>query len=275
MTEPLDHCGNMTEHQVIEAGITVKRLKRQILQAAARRGEGHIASAFSILDILWVLYDRILNLSPGNPQSDERDRFVLSKGHASLALYAVLAEKGFFPAESLQEFGRFDSVLGGHPDCNKVPGVEASTGSLGHGLPMGVGMALAMRIRGMQRRVFVLVGDAECNEGSIWEAVLLAAHHKLSNLTCIVNHNHSTDRALRMDDLVAKFRAFDWEAAAIEGHDHAALYEAMRAMAGDRPRALVANTIKGRGCKAMEGNPAWHHRAPSPEELSSMLDELR
>ena len=258
-----------------EARTVIGRLKRQILHAAAAAGEGHIASAFSVLDIVWVLYDQVLNLSPADPRSDDRDRFILSKGHASLALYAVLAEKGFFAAEALQQFGRFDSDLGGHPDCNKVPGVEASTGSLGHGLPMGVGMALGMRIRGIQRRVFVLVGDAECNEGSIWEAALLAAHHKLSNLTCIVDHNHSTDRALRMDDFVAKFQAFGWEAATMDGHDHAALYEAMRASAGDRPRALVANTVKGRGCKAMEGNPAWHHRAPSPEELASMLEELR
>ena len=252
----------------------INRLKRQIVMAAHSAGEGHIASAFSVLDILWVLYHEILRISPDNPRSEDRDRFILSKGHSSLALYAVLAEKGFYPAAELEGFAGFHSRLGGHPDSNKVPGVEASTGSLGHGLPMGVGIALGLRIRRTARRVVVLVGDGECNEGSIWEAALLASHHQLSNLTCIVDHNHSTDRALLLGDLAAKFTAFGWSATVINGHDHEALRRALTQTDPQRPVAIVAETIKGYGCKQMENNPVWHHRAPTRDELSLILQEL-
>ena len=259
----------MTEIQSL-----INRSKRQIVLSTVATGEGHIPSAFSILDILWVLYDRVLRIDPKNPKSNSRDRFVLSKGHGALALYAVLAEKSFFPVCELKQFATFDSSLGGHPDWNKVPGVEASTGSLGHGLPMGVGMALGMRIRKVNRRVFVLVGDAECNEGSIWEAVLLAAHHRLSNLTCIVDYNHSTDRALLLGDIGAKFTAFGWTSSTINGHDHDAIYKALISSCASRPTVIVAETIKGFGCKQMENNPAWHHRAPTINELPAILKEL-
>lgn len=252
----------------------INRLKRQIVLATVAVGEGHIPSAFSILDILWVLYDRVLQIDPSNPKSDERDRFVLSKGHGALALYAVLAEKGFFPVSELERFATFDSPLGGHPDHNKVPGVEASTGSLGHGLPMAVGMALGMGIRRVKNRVFALVGDQECNEGSIWESALLAAHHRLSNLTCIVDYNHSTDRALILGDIAAKFAAFGWAATTINGHDHDAIYNALIRIESDRPTVVVAETVKGFGCKQMENNPAWHHRAPTQDELPGILAEL-
>ncbi len=253
---------------------TLNRLKRLIIQAAHAGGEGHVASAYSILDLLWVLYDRVLRFNPADPSSDERDRFVLSKGHSSLGLYAVLAEKGYFPAADLQTFGAFDSRFGGHPDCNKVPGVEASTGSLGHGLPMAVGMTLALRIRKVSRRVFVLIGDGECNEGSIWEAAMLAAHHRLGGLTCIVDYNHSTDRALFLDDIAAKFAAFHWSVHRINGHDRAAIHHALIQTATDRPTIIVAETTKGQGSKTMENNPAWHHRSPSSEELAQILQEF-
>jgi transketolase len=253
---------------------SLNHLRRQIVTATTVTKEGHIASALSILDLLWVLYDRVLRFDPKNPASPERDRFILSKGHGSLALYAVLAEKGFFPMTELAQFSTYQSRLGGHPDCNKVPGVEASTGSLGHGLPMAVGVAMGLRIRKIDRRVFVLVGDGECNEGSIWEAVLLAAHHRLSHLTCLVDYNHSTDRALGMGDIAAKFAAFGWAATTIDGHDAAAIEAALRQRDPQRPTAIVAETVKGRGCKQMENNPAWHHRAPSPEELECVLKEL-
>jgi transketolase len=254
--------------------LPLNQLKRQIITATTVTKEGHIPSAFSILDILWVLYDRVMRYDPKNPKSTDRDRFILSKGHGSLALYVVLAEKGFFSAGELEQYCTFQSRFGGHPDCNKVPGVEASTGSLGHGLPFGVGIAMALRIRKMDRRVFVLVGDAECNEGSIWEAILLAAHHRLSNLTCIVDYNHSTDRALGMGNIAAKFDAFGWAATSINGHDAATIENALRQSDPERPTAIVAKTIKGYGVKQMENNPAWHHRSPSKEELESMLQEL-
>ncbi len=259
----------MTKIQVV-----INRLKRRIVLATVIEGEGHIPSAFSILDILWVLYDRVMQFDPKYPKSCKRDRFVLSKGHGSLALYAVLAEKGFFHASELERFASYDSTLGGHPDCRKVPGVEASTGSLGHGLPMAVGMALGMGIRKVNRKVFALIGDGECNEGAIWESALLAAHHRLSNLTCIVDYNHSTDRAIALGDISAKFAAFGWSTVVVNGHDHNDIYRALTRFQLGRPTAIVAETVKGFGCKAMENNPAWHHRAPTQDELPDILKEL-
>ncbi len=250
------------------------QLKRQILSAATAAGEGHVASAFSILDILWVLYDRILRFDPGHPRSEDRDRFVLSKGHASLALYAILASKGFFPEEKLKTFASYHSALGGHPDSTKVPGVEASTGSLGHGMPMAAGMAYALKLKKSDRKVFCLIGDGEANEGAIWEAASLAANHRLDNFCCILDYNHSTDRALMMGDLAAKFTSFGWVAETVDGHDYEALHRALTRVAADQPHMLIANTIKGRGCPPMEGNPAWHHKAPAPEELEALLAQL-
>jgi transketolase len=177
---------------------------------ATNAGEGHVPSALSILDILWVLYDRILKINPSYPKSPTRDRFILSKGHAALGLYVILAKKGFFPSSELEDFGKYDGFLGGHPDRNKVSGVEASTGSLGHGFPMSVGIALGLRIKKIDSKVFVLIGDGEANEGSVWESALLASHHNLSNLCCIIDYNHSTDRALKVGDMVSKFKSFGW-----------------------------------------------------------------
>ncbi len=241
---------------------------------AARAGEGHIASAFSILDILWVLYDSVLQIDPLFPTDPKRDRFFLSKGHASLGLYAILAEKGFFDKKELDLFGNFESILGGHPDRNKIPGVEASTGSLGHGFPMAVGAALGLRISNTPSKVFVLIGDGEANEGTVWESALLAAHHRLSNLYCIVDYNHSTDRALSVGNLVAKFEAFGWRTVSIKGHDHKEILKALSLKPDKKPTAIIAETIKGYGSKTMEGNPAWHHKAPSKEESEIILKEL-
>jgi transketolase len=253
--------------------LMMRGLRARILEVAAASGEGHIPSALSILDILWVLYDRVLNISPLTIHSSGRDRFVMSKGHASLGLYAVLAEKRFFPSSALESFGRYDSFLGGHPDCNKVPGVEASTGSLGHGFPIAVGMAMGLRIQHNPARVYCIVGDGESNEGTIWESAALAAHHRLDNLHCIVDYNHSTDRALSLGDMGAKFAAFDWAVCEVDGHDHEALHEALTWRPG-APVCVIANTVKGHGCRPMEGNPAWHHKSPSASELSQLLGTL-
>lgn len=248
--------------------------KKDILVAASAAGEGHIASAFSILDILWVLYDRVLRLDPQRPDAEDRDRFVLSKGHGSLGLYAVLAEKGFFPREHLKTFAAWDSLLGGHPDRTKAPGVEASTGSLGHGMPMAAGMAYGLKVKKSDRKVFCLIGDGEANEGSVWETALLAAHHRLDNFCCILDYNHSTDRALMVGDLAAKFTAFGWIAETVDGHDREGIYRALIHTAAGQPRIIIANTVKGRGCQPMESNPAWHHKAPKPEELDGILAQL-
>ena len=253
----------------------LKKLRRQIVLATVAANEGHIPSSFCVLEILWVLYDRVLRVNPTDPAAETRDRFVLSKGHASLALYAVLAEKGFFPAQELEGFATANSRLGGHPDGRKVPGVEASTGSLGHGFPMAVGMAMALRRKGNGARVFVLVGDGECNEGTVWEAALLGAHHKLDNVTVIVDYNHSTDAALSLADVASKFESFGWEAENVDGHDLPALYAALSRRSSGRPRVVVAETIKGFGCRRMQTDPgAWHHGAPKPGDLVSILEEL-
>jgi len=257
-----------------ETARTLKELRVQILTCAARAREGHVPSGLSILDLLWVLYDSVLAFRPGEPRWEGRDRFVLSKGHGSLGLYAVLAAKGFFSADLLETFAQGNSALGGHPDSNKVPGVEASTGSLGHGFPMAAGMALGLKIKGSASRVFALVGDGECNEGTIWEAALLAGHHRLDNLFCIVDYNHSGDRALDLGDIGSKFRAFGWSCRETDGHDHAEIFKALRQAGGRRPVAVIAHTTKGKGCAEMEGNPAWHHRSPSGEELAKFLEAL-
>lgn len=253
----------------------IKEMKRSIVEMSTVSGEGHIPSAFSILDILWVLYDKILKINPQDPKDPKRDRFILSKGQASLALYSVLAEKDFFDKKELNTFGQFNSILGGHPDRNKIPGVEASTGSLGHGLSIAIGVALGLKIKKIKSRVFVLIGDGECNEGSIWESALLASHHNLSNLCCLVDYNHSTDRALLMGDLSKKFQAFGWRTFTIDGHDHRQIYKVLSKFDGSSPVAVIANTIKGYGCKMMENNPAWHHRSPNNEELEEILKEIK
>lgn len=249
-------------------------LRKTILRTAFRAREGHIASALSIVDILWVLYGHVLRCDPRQPNWEGRDRFFLSKGHGCLALYAVLAEKGFFPREVLDTFASFDSPLGGHPDRKKVPGVEASTGSLGHGLPIAVGAALALRIKKSSSLVYCLIGDGECNEGSIWEACLLASHHRLDSLCCIVDFNHSTDRALDLGDLEAKFLSMGFAAETADGHDHEQLTRALAPGPWRMPRAVIARTVKGKGCSEMENNPAWHHRIPSPEEFERLMREM-
>ena len=214
-------------------------LKRiRTLMGSATGDEKHDSSAFSTLDVEWVLYDRILRYDPEHPDSEDRDRFVLSKAHGPLALYAILAAKGFFPAEELPKFLHWEGILGGHPDRNQVPGIEVSTGSLGHGLPMAIGMALALRIKQRQRRVFALVGDGECNEGTVWESALLAGHLALANLTCIVMNNHSS--TLQLGDLAAKFTTFNWVATTIDGHDHEQIYAALRSPDATRPTAVIA-----------------------------------
>lgn len=195
------------------------------LMLEATGDEKHDSAAHSTLDVVWVLYDQIMRYNPHNPRSEERDRFVLSKGHGPQAFYAILAHKGFFPTSELKTYMQWGSRLGGHPDRTRVPGVEASTGSLGHGLPMAVGMALGLRLKESDRRVFVLVGDGECNEGSVWEAALLAGHQHLRNLTCIVINNYSSTPVL--GDIAAKFATFGWDATTVNGRDQAQIYSAL------------------------------------------------
>ena len=209
------------------------------LMTLALGDEKHGRSTRSTMDVLWVLYDRVLHFDPKHPKSEERDRFILSKGHGCASFYAVLADKGFFPASQLSTFLKWESILGSHPDRNLVPGAEASTGSLGHGFPMAVGMAMALRIKQKPQRVFVLIGDGECNEGTIWEAALLAGNEHLAHLTCIVINNHSSTRDL--GDIAAKFAAFGWATTTINGRDHDSIYAALTHCDAERPSAVIAD----------------------------------
>lgn len=209
------------------------------LMCMAVGDEKHDVSAHSTLDILWVLYDRVLRYIPGQPGAEERDRFLLSKGHGPLALYAILASKGFFPVTELERFETWEGILGGHPDRQQVPGVEISTGSLGHGLPMAVGVALALRAKESGQRVFVLIGDGECNEGSIWEAAMLAGQFNLANLTCILVNNHSS--LYNFSDLETKFSAFHWQTTNVDGRNHEQLYQALSMNANTQPHVIIAD----------------------------------
>lgn len=252
----------------------LKQIREKIVLFSTRAKEGHIPSALSILDLLWCLYDSVLKL---HPFDQNRDVFIMSKGHASIGLYSVLAHKGLIDNDALPGFAAFESILGGHPDRNKVPFVEASTGSLGHGMPIAVGVALSKKISSLNGYVYVLVGDGECNEGSIWESALLAAEHQLNNLCCIVDHNHTTDRALSIDSVADKFSAFGWETIEIDGHDHEkiiAAFSHFSSRSHSRPLCIVANTIKGYGIRTMENNPEWHHKTPNDQELAKLLGEI-
>jgi len=248
------------------------RLRREIVVASASAGEGHVPSALSILDILWIEYSVIM--ANQRMRHEEIDRFVLSKGHGSLALYVVLSEIGVIDKSELGSFGQFDSRLGGHPDRLKIPGVEASTGSLGHGMPVAAGIALAKQIQGSEGRVVTLIGDGEANEGTIWETALIAAHRHLENLVCIVDYNHSTDRALVLGSIADKFAAFGWGVVEIDGHNPNEIEESLSHEKTARPLAIIANTIKGKGVKAMENNPAWHHAAPKMNEVENLLGDV-
>ena len=247
----------------------IDRLRREVVIASATAGEGHVPSALSILDILWIEYSVIM--ASQRMRHEEIDRFVLSKGHGALALYVVLSEIGFIDKSELGSFGQFDSRLGGHPDRLKIPGVEASTGSLGHGMPIAAGIALAKQIQKSEGRVVTLIGDGEANEGTIWETALIAAHRHLENLVCIVDYNHSTDRALMVGSITDKFAAFGWDVVEIDGHDPFEIEESLSRDKTTKPLAVIANTIKGKSVKVMDNNPAWHHAAPKLNEVVNLL----
>jgi len=242
---------------------------------------GHPGGDLSAADLLATLYFHVLRVDPARPRDPDRDRFVLSKGHASGALYATLAEAGFFSAEMLDTYMQPLSPLNGHPDRNKVPGVEANTGPLGHGLPIAVGMALAAKMDAAEWRTFVLTGDGELQEGSNWEALMSAAQFRLDRLTLIVDRNglqqgNTTEATVALEPLGDRLRAFGWSVVEVDGHDHAALVEtfARLPVESGRPSAIVARTRKGRGVSFMEGRVEWHHRVPTDSELAAALAEL-
>ena len=240
---------------------------------------GHVGGDFSIADTLATLFGGVLKYDSANPHWPERDRFILSKGHCSASLYSVLALCGFIPAEQLATFAQPLSALNGHPNRNKVPGVETNTGPLGHGLPVAVGCAMAARLSGASWRTFVATGDGELQEGSNWEAIMFAGHQRLSNLTAIVDRNRlqqgaRTEDTNRLEPLADKWRAFGWEVCEIDGHDYKALYETLAGERGDRPRCVIAKTLKGKGVSFMEDGVEWHHKVPSAEQFKAAEAEL-
>lgn len=257
-------------------------IRKSIVKMLASAGRGHVGSAFSLVEILRVLYDEVLKYDAKNPRWPERDRLILSKGHGCLAIYALLAEKGFFPETELARVCKSDGILGGHPEFGKVPGIEASTGSLGHGLSIGVGMALAARAARSPRRIFVIIGDGESNEGSVWEACLSAGKHQLSNLTLIVDYNKhqacgSTFEIQNLEPYEDKFRAFGFAAVTVDGHDPAALRKSFARLPLDpgKPSVIICDTIKGKGALHIENNMSWHHKVKvTEEEIEQLLKAL-
>jgi transketolase len=244
-------------------------------------GLGHAGGDLSAADVLAALYANILHVDPRNPSWPARDRFILSKGHCSAALYATLAHSGFFPVERLSAYMKPLSELNGHPDRNKVDGVEANTGPLGHGLPIAVGAAKAAKIKGDSWRTFVLTGDGELQEGSNWEAAMAASHFRLDNLTLIVDRNRlqqgeETERTIGLEPLAERWRAFGWTVREVDGHNLTELVDTFAAVPFEegRPNCIIAHTRKGCGVSFMENRVEWHHRVPTAEELDAALREL-
>jgi transketolase len=256
------------------------RGRRLVLQTVRGAGAGHVGGPLSAMEVLVTLYFHVLRVDPARPHWPERDRFILSKGHCSVALYAVLAMRGFLPEDELATFDRLGSRLPGHPDMTVLPGVDMSTGSLGQGLSVGVGMALGLRRLGRDSRVYVLLGDGECQEGQVWEAAHTAAALDLGGLVAVVDLNGLPQFAwpgaapgqVRRLNLGERLRAFGWETREVDGHDPAALAAALQP--AGRPLAVVARTRKGRGVSFMEDDFRWHSRVPTPEELAQAVAEL-
>lgn len=264
----------MTDRQL------AKNIRQLALQMVTHAKASHIASALSIADIVATLYGSVLQVDAANPALPDRDRFILSKGHACVAVYAALAAKGFFPVTALETYGQDHSDLMNHIS-HKVLGVEFSTGALGHGLPFGVGKAMAAKRLQAQWRTFVLLSDGEMDEGSNWEALMFAAHHHLDNLVAIVDYNKlqsltSVANTLGLEPLADKFRAFGWSVKEVDGHNHAQLQLALSTVpwASGKPSILIAHTLKGKGISFMENKVEWHYRNPSTEQLAAALAEL-
>ena len=258
-----------------------RELRRMVIEAMDGGGRGHLGSAMSLIEIMRVLYDDVAHHRPDEPDWSGRDRVILSKGHGCLALYAILADHGYFPRNELKTFCHQISFLGGHPEKGKVPGVEASTGALGHGLAIGTGMAMAAKIENRDTRVLVVMGDGEINEGAIWEAAMHAAKHGLCNLVAIVDYNKlqsygPTSEVLDLEPLTDKWRAFGFETSEVDGHNVAALRDVLAAAIGEKPMAVICHTVKGKGIPFAENEPTWHHKSRLPEEtIAEMYAALK
>lgn len=274
--------GNDKEKKSIRNLREIAKKARQIMaDSLIRAGCGHPGGAFSSVDIITALYFSIMNITPRNPGWEKRDRFILSKGHSSVALYSVLCLKGFIERKALLAFRQDNSILSGHPDMHKVSGIEASTGSLGHGLSIGIGMALAAKFDKKKYRVFVLMGDGETQEGSVWEAAMFARQYKLDNLVAIVDRNMLqidgfTEKIIGLEPYKDKWKAFGWEVRIVEGHDMPEIVSALSKIPfkKNRPSLLIAKTIKGKGISFMENSCEWHGKALKDEHAQAARREL-
>ncbi len=269
-----------------EAGLSAlqeksRRVRRHIVQMIGKAGSGHPGGSLSTVEALVALYFQVMRHRPQEPRWPDRDRFILSKGHAAPALYSVLAEAGYFPVEELFTLRQLGSRLQGHADMTKTPGVEMSAGSVGMGLSFGIGTALAARLDGKAYRTYVMLGDGECDEGQVWEAAMAAAHFKVDNLTAIVDRNDIqltgwTREVMDLEPLTEKWRAFGWHAIEVDGHDLSAVLAALQEAHGmkGKPAVIIAHTVKGKGVSFMENNPQFHGKPPSPEQVEQALKEI-
>ncbi|MDA1095517.1 MAG: transketolase [Acidobacteria bacterium] len=265
----------------IDTRALAKRIRIHALKMTSAGGGSHIGAVLSMADIVAVLYGGVLRVDPRAPRWADRDRFILSKGHAGAGVYAVLAERGFFPLEELSTHNQDGSDLCGHLSHKGIPGVELSTGSLGHGLSVGTGMAYGAKLDRKTHRVFVLLSDGECDEGSNWEAILFAAHHRLDNLVAIVDYNKvqsldSVANTLGLEPFADKWRSFGWTVIEVDGHDHPSLRAALATIPAcpGTPSCVLAHTVKGKGVSFMENKVLWHYRTARGEEFEAALREL-
>lgn len=260
--------------------VMAKELRKKIFQAAYFAGGAHLGAAFSMADIIGVLYfGNVLRYDAKNPDWEDRDKFILSKGHACYALYAALAMAGYFDEKELFNAGKSGSKFGGHPKLYDIPGVEASTGALGHGLSFAIGVAYANKTDKKTSHTYVVLGDGECQEGSIWEGALSAPTLKLDNLTVIIDHNKlqamdKLENIVKMQPLGDKWKAFGWNVIEIDGHNHDEIRSALLKRSEEKPTLVIAHTIKGKGVSFMENKPIWHYRMPNEQELQIVMKEL-
>lgn len=252
-------------------------LRLKIVKMICSSGEGHIPSSFSIVDIINFLYQKILRHNSKKKNWTDRDYFILSKGHGAAALYVVLNKFGFLTDKQLNNYGKSNSILGGHPDMTKVPGVEASTGSLGHGFPTAVGVALGLKIKQKKNRVFTLLGDGECHEGTIWESANIATNQSLGNICAIIDYNFSAKQLMPIDDIFSKWKSFGWEVIKCDGHNAKSLdtaFKKLKLNLNGQPKVIIAKTTKGKGVRFMQGHGKWHHKIPNNDELNLIIKEL-